>query len=271
MKRIVFIIISLILVSCSLDAFLFNTEEFSEYTFPANTIQESLIEAVTFTSEGNTIYGFWVGSNGSRPGLTILYCHGNKHHIDEYWDRVMYLHELGGNVFIFDYRGYGKSEGKPSNEGMHADATAALNFIMQQKQVLADSLVIYGFSLGNVASIYLTATQITPYTLIAEAPFASINSLTQGSTVLDIPAFWLTEGNFDNAENIKKIECPLLLIHGEDDDFVRYRDNGKVVFQNAPTQKKLVLVPKAGHSDIPEVMGETAYLETLRKWLRNPG
>ncbi|MDZ7261093.1 MAG: alpha/beta hydrolase [candidate division KSB1 bacterium] len=254
-------------ISCELDSFLFNEKKIDHYQLPGNTIPDSLLTQVTFKSDGHTLYGYWVRSNGQRPGITLLYCHGNKHNIDEYWDRVMYLHQLGVNVFIFDYRGYGLSEGESSEEGLYRDGESALNYVLSRKEVSRDSLCFYGYSLGNVVSIYLAAEKINPLCLFAEAPFASANSLTQGSTLLDIPPRWLTQGEFDNVEKVRHIKTPFMLLHGEDDELVRYRDNGKVVFENAPEPKLLVLVPGAKHTNVPETMGINRYLETLRDWI----
>lgn len=249
-----------------MDGFLFNTEELDHYSLPGNTIPDSLLEQVVLDSDGNDIYGYWVKSNGARPGLTVLYCHGNKHNMDAYWDRVMLLHRLGVNVFIFDYRGFGMSEGSSSQDGMYADAEAALDFVTS-KGVVPDSLCLYGFSLGNVASIYLAARKVDPRCLIAESPFASANSLTQGATGLDIPPRWLTEGTFDNALLIRDIKTPLLLVHGLEDDFVRYRDNGRIVYENAPEPKRLITVTGAVHDNVPQTMGEERYLDALREWI----
>ncbi|MEO5928369.1 MAG: alpha/beta hydrolase [Candidatus Kapaibacterium sp.] len=250
-----------------MDGFLFNTEKLDHYSLPGNTIPDSLIEPMSVMSGGNRIYGYWVRSGGGRPGLTMLYCHGNKHNIDNYWDRVMYLHRLGVNVLIFDYRGFGMSEGTSSEEGLYEDGEAALDFVTRTKGVPADSLILYGYSLGNVVSIHLAAERITPLTLIAESPFASANSLTQSSSGLDIPPRWLTDGTFDNASEIAKVHVPLLLMQGEDDDFVRYRDNGVVVFRNANEPKRLVPVPGAVHTDVPETMGVENYLALLNEWI----
>ena len=258
-----------VFASCELDSFLFNDKQIDKYTLPGNTIPDSHLEMVTFNSGGNKLYGYWVESNGTRPGLTILYCHGNKHHMDEYWDRVMLLYDLGVNVFVFDYRGYGLSEGESSESGLYKDGKAALRFIRSEKDVPADSICLYGYSLGNVVSIYLAAEKINPLTLVAESPFASANSLTQGSTVLDLPAKWLTNGEFNNAEKIKQINTPFLLLHGSDDDFVRYRDNGKVVYRNAPQPKSLRLIAGAAHNNIPETMGTEQYLATLAGWINS--
>ncbi len=258
----------LALTGClEMDSFLADEEVLDAYTLPGNTIPDELIEPVTFESEGNTLYGFWVASNGERPGITILYCHGNKRHIDEYWDRVMYLHELGVNVLIFDYRGFGRSEGAFSEEAMLADARGALDYVMTRPDVVEDSLGFYGYSLGNVASIYLAAEVADPLLLVAEAPFASANALAQGALNLALPAGWLTEGTFDNVERIQQINTPLLLFHGEEDDFVRYRDNGRAVYENAPEPKSLYLVPGAKHNNIPQRIGLDAYGSIIRDWI----
>jgi len=267
-KLLTFTLSGLILASCTLDSNLFNPEEVDAYQLPGNTIPADLIEEVELDSDGNKIYGFWVSSSGERPGLTILYCHGNKHNIDEYWNRVMLLHELGVNIFIFDYRGFGKSEGESSEAGLYADSEAALKYVESRPEYNSDSLCFYGYSLGNVASIYLAAEIQDPLCLFSEAPFTSANSLTQGSLVLDIQPRWLTDGEFDNIENIKKINTPFMIFHGEDDDFVRYRDNGKVVYDAAPNPKELVLVANAVHNNVPYIMGKENYLSKIRDWIR---
>ncbi|MFC2170390.1 alpha/beta hydrolase [Calditrichota bacterium] len=250
-----------------LDGFLFNTEQLDSYSLPGNTIPDSLIEEVTLQSDGNTLYGYWVASNGNRPGLTLLYCHGNKHNLDAYWNRVMVMHELGVNLFIFDYRGFGKSEGESSEEGLYKDGETALDYVLGRAEVAEDSLVIYGYSLGNVVSIYLASEIIDPLCLFAESPFAAAASLAQGSTIIDIPHRWLTEGEYNNAERIKKIHTPFLLFHGEDDDFIRFRDNGKIVYKNAPEPKMLIVVPGADHNSVLHELGNEDYRQIILAWI----
>ncbi len=255
------------IAGCKLDAFLFNEQPIDSYTLPGNTIPTNLIQAVSFQSSGNTLYGYWVGSSGGRPGITILYFHGNKHNLDEYWDRVMFLHDAGVNVLIFDYRGFGKSTGVSSEVGLHEDAEAALQYVLSRFGVFRDSVGFYGYSLGNVPSIYLAAEKMDPLFLIAESPFASAASLAQGSRALALPKGWLTEGRFDNLAEVVKIRRPFLLMHGEDDDFVRYRDNGKLVFEAAPGPKALRVVTGAVHDDVPQKMGLAAYRSEILAWI----
>lgn len=270
LMRSLLLAVSIFVSGCmEMDSFLNNVQPLEAYTLPGNTIPDSLLTPVELSSEGNKIYGYWVRSNGTgNSGVTILYCHGNKHNIDNYWDRVMMLHDLGVNLFIFDYRGYGRSEGETTEPGLHADAEAALGYVRTRPEFRADSLVLYGYSLGNVASVYLAAHVVTPYRLIAESPFASANSLTQANATLDLPSRWLTEWTFDVATDIKLVKAPFLHFHGEADDFVRYRDNGRVVFEAAPKPKKQVLVPGANHTTIPETMGVEEYLKVIREWIR---
>lgn len=258
---------ALLLSGCELDGFLFNEKPVDHYELPGNTIPDSLLELVTFDSGGNTLYGYWVRSADPQRELTILYCKGNKHNMDEYWDRVLILHELGVNLFLYDYRGFGMSQGSSTERGMYEDGEAAWQLLQTRYGVRADSLCLYGYSLGNIVSIHLTANVITPLCLFAEAAFASASSLTQSALALDIPPLWLTEGSFDNVETIQSITTPLRLFHGADDDFVRFRDNGKRVHEAAPEPKSLVLVEGANHTDIPTVMGERHYRQAVQEWI----
>jgi fermentation-respiration switch protein FrsA (DUF1100 family) len=253
--------------ACKLDSFLFNQKPLDAYTLPGNTIPSNLIEPVTLQSGGNTLYGFWVGSAGGRPGTTIIYFHGNKNNIDEYWDRVMFLHDIGVNVFVFDYRGFGRSQGVSSEAGLHADADAALQYVLSRPGVSPDSLGYYGYSLGNVSAFYLAAERRRPRFLVAESPFASAASLAQGSLALKIPGGWLTGGRFDNLAEARKLQRGPLVIHGADDDFVRYRDNGRVLFEAAPDPKRLIVVPGALHEDVPQKMGLGDYRLAIAAWI----
>ena len=265
---ITLIVLGMVLQSCELDDNFFNAKKVDSYKLPGNTIPTNLIEEVELNSDGKKIYGIWISSNGERSGITILYCHGNKHNIDEYWDRVMLFHELGVNVFIFDYRGFGKSEGESSEAGLFSDSETALEYVKSRPGYNPDSLCFYGYSLGNVPSIYLAAEIQDPLCLFAEAPFASANSLLQGSTVLDVQQRWLIDGKFDNVESIKKVNVPFMLFHGEDDNFVRFRDNGKIVYNAAPNPKELVLVANAVHDNVPYILGKEMYLTKIKDWIR---
>lgn len=252
-------------VGCAdMDGFLFNTEPLDRYHPPASL--DSLLEPFTLPSGGETVHGYRLRSNGTRPGLTILYLHGNKQNMDQYWDRVEFLGRLGGNVVTFDYRGFGMSTGTSSETGLKEDADAALDWIRGQG-VPDDSLVVYGFSLGCYPAIHLAGFRLHPRVLIVESPFASATALVQGGAVFDFQERWLSDGTFDNVDGIARVTAPVLLLHGLEDDFVRYRDNGRVVYDAASEPKRLVPVPGGVHDNVPQALGIDKYLRILSDWI----
>jgi uncharacterized protein len=268
MKAILLLLMALGCVSCSLDPFLYNETPLKRYDIPTDVIPPSQQAMYTFSSEGHTIYGFWVFPPDSLAmGYTVLYCHGNKDNIGEYWDRVELLYQLGLRVFIFDYRGFGRSEGTPSVSGLYADGRAALAFLRDSLAVDTTTLIFYGYSLGNVVSIDLAARVQSPFRLVAEAPFASAEALFREATPLDLPGSFVLDEAADNVTRIREIHTPLLLMHGAADDFVPWADNGRVVYENAPEPKHLVLVPRANHTDIPYVLTTAGYDSVLLRFI----
>ena len=252
-----------------MDAFLANQQSLASYQLPGNSIAAERLEEVSFKNGNVDLYGYWVKAKTSTPDpTTVIYCHGNKHHLDEYWHRIAYLEKLDVNLLIFDYQSFGKSGGSFSEHNLLTDAEAALAFVQQKAGVNADKIALYGYSLGNVPCIHLASrTDFQPLWLISEAPFASTDALVQGALSLPLPSGWLTTGRFNNLANISQINTPYLLFHGGKDDFVRYQDNGQRLFQAAPEPKSLQLVAEANHSDIPEVLGVAHYLALIRDFI----
>jgi fermentation-respiration switch protein FrsA (DUF1100 family) len=219
------------------------------------------------TSQGKKIYGVFVRSNGTHGNITVLYCHGNRDHLQYYWNRVELIYRMGFNVFIFDYQGYGMSEGTTSESGLYSDGRAALAYIRSRPNVIAPNIVFYGFSLGNVVSIDLAANVFTPKAIVAEAPFASSSTLVQSGTLLDIPSSYVMKGEYNNAEKIKSVHAPLLIIHGESDKFIDLEKNSTVIFKNANQPKQFVRVPGADHSEIPAKLGEANYINLVQQFI----
>jgi fermentation-respiration switch protein FrsA (DUF1100 family) len=257
--------------SCSLDSFLYNPRKTDGYHLSSAVIPESNRRLVAFSSEGKTLYAFYIFRTDTADlGITVLYCHGNKHSIEEYWDRVELFYQMGLRCLIFDYRGFGMSEGEPTAAGLYADGRAALRFLQDSLSVDSAHLVLYGFSLGNVVSIELATCSVRPHRLIAEAPFASVEALLHNSTPLDIPGGFVIDDNLNNAERVRGIRAPFLLLHGDADDFVPWASNGRVVYDNAPQPKELELVHGASHDDIPRVMGEEQYRRRILQFVSRP-
>ena len=253
--------------SCDLEDLMFKQSQLSSYALSTAVIPEAKREFVTMTSQGKKIYGYFIKSNGTYPGITVLYFHGNYDHLQYYWDRAELLYRAGVNVFIFDYQGYGMSEGTPSEGALYADCRTALDYVLSRGDVRAPGLAFFGYSLGCAGAVDLAAFTLTPSCLLLEAPFASSATILQSGTLLDIPASYVMKGEYNNAEKIKKVHAPLLILHGANDNFVDIDNNGAVVFNNANQPKDFIRVPGADHEGIPATMGAENYIAAIREFI----
>jgi pimeloyl-ACP methyl ester carboxylesterase len=245
------------------------------YDIPKNLISIFSLSSQTSTeSKATTIQALYIGDvNKINTDTVILYCHGNKWHMDFYWQRAKLLaHTNGKNnygVLMMDYRGYGLSEGKPSEEGMYADVDACMKWL-KEKGLTNERLIMYGFSLGSAPACELSANPHTliPSKLILEAPFGSSSIMVQDASQLNMPAEYFTDLKIDNAEEIKKVAQPFLWIHGLNDNFLNYKTHGQVVYNNYKgVYSEKHLIEGADHGEIPAKIGFSAYLGVLGKFI----
>jgi fermentation-respiration switch protein FrsA (DUF1100 family) len=260
-------LISLFFSSCDLDKLMYNQAPLSSYSLRTDVIPESKREFVTMSSQGKKIYGYFIKSNGTYPAITILYFHGNWDHLEYYWPRAELLYKTGCNVFIFDYEGYGMSEGKPSEQALYSDCRAALDYVLSRSDVSSSRLVFFGFSLGCAGAVDLAAYTFSPSALCLEAPYASASALLQTGTLLNILDTYVMEGEYNNAEKIKKVKSPVLIMHGEADNFIDIEKNGAVVFNNANQPKQFIRVPGADHEGIPATWGADNYVSAIKQFI----
>jgi alpha-beta hydrolase superfamily lysophospholipase len=258
------LVLTLLTGCASMDGFLFNSKPLSSYTLPTTVIPESAREFVTLNSGGKKIYGYFVKPATSRAPVTVLYSHGNSKNIEAYWDRMELFYKSGVQTFIYDYQGYGMSEGTGSEAALQSDAKAALDYVLSRPDVRGTKLVFYGYSLGGYPSIYLASQVRSPDVLVTEAAFASSEALVQSGTLLDVPGSFLMKGEFNNAENIKRVNCPFVLMHGTADRFIDINRHGERIFANANQPKKFLYIQGAGHSTIPDTMGFDVYISTIK-------
>jgi hypothetical protein len=251
-----------------LDDNLFNATKLSSYSLSTTVIPDSSRTQVVLTSQGKRIYGYFVKGAGPMASTTALYCHGNRDHLQYYWDRVEFLYQAGFSVFVFDYQGFGMSEGEPTEEALYADGRSALAYVLSRPDIDTSRIVFYGFSLGNVVSIDLAASVRRPQVLIAEAPFASAQVLVQSGSLLDIPSSYVMKGEYRNDEKIKRVTSPFLLLHGVDDTFIDIDKNAAVIYANARDPKQFIRVAGANHSDVPQVMGLANYQNVVRTFVQ---
>jgi alpha/beta superfamily hydrolase len=244
-------------------------------------IADSLIHHFTLSSKGpedniaTTIHAIYIGSISKiQTDTVIMYCHGNKWHMDFYWQRAKLLaHTSGKNkygVLMIDYRGYGLSEGKPTENGLYADVDAALSWL-KLNGLSSSRLMMYGFSMGSAPACELTnkPRSINPSKLILEAPFASVDVMVNDASLLNMPSSFFTNLKIDNAEEIKTIKQPFCWIHGTNDNFLNINTHGEVVYKNYNgIYKDAYRISNADHGEIPKKMGFDNYLNTLSNFIR---
>jgi pimeloyl-ACP methyl ester carboxylesterase len=237
-------------------------------------IPDSLIEPCTLAGlDGNKVYGFFArqpaGNDGTLDDITVIYNHGRGENINRYWGRVELLWEAGCNVFIYDYEGFGKSEGSPSGDACYADARAALSWV-RARGVPDSSIVLYAWSLGSFMACHLAAdvSDFKPRCLVLENPMASTSALAKEGVVLGIPGSFLADADFDNETRIPLVGCRTLIIYGEKDDTAVPERNALVLLDKAdPLATTGYRVENANHSDLPETMGYEEYKRVVWEFI----
>ncbi len=187
---------------------------------------------------------------------TILYCHGNAEDIGQLKDALDSFVRNGYSVLAFDYSGYGTSSGRPSEKNMYEEAQACFDYLAEQKQISPDKIILLGRSLGSAPAVYL-ASKNPAAGLILEGAFVSAFRVMTG-----IPIF-----PFDRCKNlarIKKVGCPVLVIHGTKDAIVAPW-HGRKLFQAAKEPKMSFWVEGAGHDDLLWTAGDK-YWKTLSEF-----
>ena len=218
-------------------------------------------DAFFTTADGVHLHGWFIpGSND----ITWLWLHGNAGNISHRLENIELLHHrLGVSVFIFDYRGYGRSEGRPSEQGTYRDAEAALAYVRGLPAVDAGRIVVFGRSLGAAVAVEL-ATHERVLGLILESPFSSIPAMAR-AVYPWLPVWPLLRTRYDSLDKIGRIEVPLLLLHSPADEVVPYQQ-GRDLFAAAREPKRFHAIEGAGHNDTYIVGGEP-YWQALADFL----
>jgi len=197
-------------------------------------------------SDGVKIHGWWVQRDGP---LATLFLHGNAGNLTHRAPRMLEIAAAGSSVLVLDYRGYGKSEGRPSEQGLYRDAEAGFIFLLG-KGYRPEQIILHGESLGTSVAIDL-ASRRPCAGLVLEAPFTSAADV--AATVVPVIGPLLIRG-FNSLPKIRWIRVPKLFIHGDRDEVVPLR-LGQELFAAAQGSKTLWIVPGAGHNDILETAG----------------
>lgn len=215
------------------------------------------------TSDGETLAGWWVPVG--EPRGTVLLFHGNAGNISHRIDYLAMFHRLGYSTLIIDYRGYGKSTGKPDEEGTYRDAEASWNWL-EARGIAARDIILFGESLGGGVATWLAVGR-KPRALVLASTFTSIPDL--GAALYPwLPVRQLARIHYDNVARLPDVDAPVLIMHSPDDEIVPYAHASRL-FDAAREPKGLVKLA-GGHNEgfvfaRPEWVGALAeFLERTR-------
>lgn len=227
-----------------------------DWTPPGLAFQDAEFKA----ADGTRLHGWYV--EHEAPCAVILFCHGNGANITNRAGVLQILHDrVGASVLIFDYRGYGRSDGKPDEPGVLADARAARAWLAQREGIAETEVVLLGRSLGGAVAVDLAAAD-GARGLIVESTFSSIPDMA-ADIYPWLPVRWLVRTRLEVAGKIGDYHGPLLQSHGEDDTIVPC-EQGRRVFAAANEPKEFIPLPGHGHNEpLP-----LSYYDKLAEFLR---
>jgi hypothetical protein len=220
---------------------------FPTYTWEATPAEIGLpFEEVWLeTADGVKLSGWFVPA--PQPRGTVLFFHGNAGNISHRLGSLELFHRLGLNTFILDYRGYGRSEGRPSEAGTYLDAGAAWRYLVETRGVPPAEIIIFGESLGGAVAAW-TAETYTPGGLILLASFTSIPDMGAQAYPF-LPVRLLSRLQYNTLERMPHLNCPVLIIHSPQDEIVPFR-HAQRLFE-AAQQPKQFLEIRGDHNGGP--------------------
>ncbi len=213
------------------------------------------------TPDGERLHGWLVEAGPGAP--LLIFFHGNAGNIGDRVDNVARLVEVGISVLIFDYRGYGRSTGRPTEEGVYTDGRAVYRFALESLGYSPGDVVLFGRSLGTAVAAHVASKAVVAG-VILESAFTSLKDLAWIHYPF-IPGKFLVKGKFNVVEMVRGIRAPLLVIHGDRDGLVPMK-LGERVYRVAPEPKEFYVIHGAGHNDT-DVVGGRPYFERLRSFV----
>ncbi len=237
--------------------------------FPTKDIEETpkdvglkYADVVFSTEDGVGLHGWFVPAHRERARAVVLFCHGNGGNISHRLQSIHLFHRLGYDTFIFDYRGYGKSEGKPTEKGTYLDTEAAWNYLLTEKQAAPEEIIVFGRSLGGAIAAQL-ARNHSPAGLIVESSFTSVPDL--GSEMFPfLPVRIISRFDYDTVESVRETTCPLLVVHSRDDDLIPFA-HGRRIFDAANEPKQFLEITGSHNEGFLDSLEE--YSAALEKFI----
>lgn len=217
---------------------------------------------IYFASEdGVKLHGWFIPNPNAVA--TLLWFHGNAGNISHRLDNIQRLKPLNLNIFIFDYLGYGRSEGVPDEQGIYKDSRAAYKKVLAMDGVSVDSLFLFGRSLGGICAVE-TAMNHPARGLILESVFTNSADMSRQVFPL-IPLGWAIRSKLDAIGKVPHLKLPKLFLHGTRDEIVPY-DLGRKLFEQAGDPKTFYSIEGAGHNDT-YILGGVGYYDVLNRFI----
>lgn len=253
MFSVLFIVATVYLVILATGIFLSERMMFqppvSSYTDTAEIIKLN-------SREGSVISARMFENRAAR--YTILFSHGNAEDMGDLTDLLEEFKRQGFSAFAYDYSGYGTSTGRPSENAAYRNIEAAYEYLVTTRGIPADRIIVWGRSIGSGPSVYLAAARKVGG-LVIESGFTSAFRVVTRIRLLPFD-------RFDNLQSLQRISCPLLVIHGKNDEIIPFR-HGESLYRSFSGKKMHYWVDGAGHNDLGQVAG-TAYWETAQQFAR---
>ncbi len=214
------------------------------------------------TSDGVGIHGWFIPGPKRAGSPAALFFHGNAGNISNRLEMIRIIHDLGLACLIIDYRGYGRSGGTPSEQGLYRDSRAAWSWLVEKRGCKPKEVVVWGRSLGGAVAAGLAA-ETSPGALIVESCFTSMPDLGQ-KVYPFLPARYISRFRFPAEEYLQRADSPILVVHSRDDEVVPVAF-GRRLFEAAPEPKQFLEI-SGGHNE-GFIVSEEKYIEGLRRFL----
>lgn len=217
------------------------------------------------TADKVSIHG-WFVSSSAAPRRVLLFCHGNAGNISHRLDSLKIFHDLGLSVLLFDYRGFGRSQGKPSEVGTYLDADAVWEHLVTARGFALGEIIVFGRSLGGAVASHVAAGRDAA-ALILESTLTSLPDLgAKFYPYLHLPVRLLARHRYDNMEHLQRVRCPVLVVHSPQDELIPFA-HGRALYAAAPEPKTFLEIT-GGHNHGFLVSGDV-YIEGLRRFFQN--
>lgn len=234
--------------------------------------EEVWIAVESTTSSQDKLHGWFIPSGENTVEIgTVLYLHGSGGNISDriYLRDVAQLQKLGFSVFLFDYRGYGKSIGDfPSEMSIYADAQTALKYLNEQKIIPLKSIYLFGVSLGGAIAIDLALKEPNVAGLFVVSSFTSMQEEIHHLGYRIFPIKLILNQRFESISKVPYLKTPVMFIHGTSDTF-----NPSIMSQKlyaaVPEPKQLLLIDNFGHNNISEMIETTQFKNGLQKFIQD--